>query len=240
MADVVLILGSGPNAVSAKDWPRSVFDAVVSINNAWRIRKDWTHLIHPEDFPEDRQPNDLQPTQKRVQHTEYVPQNNAFGGVLFAGGTMAFTAGYWALGALKPKVMAFIGCDMVYPKSGQTHFYGNGVADPLRADVSLQSLEGKAARLGLIAAQSDCRVVNLSVEESRLVFPRATIDTIEAAAPRAPCPVEEVYALRRAENALGYDAPSGRYWEIVDRIESSKLAAIDAQWLALWEQTYSP
>ena len=45
--------------------------------------------------------------------TDYVPVQNDFGGFVYAGGTMTFTAGYWALGALKPSVLAFLGCDMV-------------------------------------------------------------------------------------------------------------------------------
>jgi hypothetical protein len=50
---------------------------------------------------------------------------------------MAFTTGYWALHALKPSVLAFVGCDMVYAASGNTHFYGSGEPDPLRDDLSL-------------------------------------------------------------------------------------------------------
>ena len=52
----VLVLGSGPDAIEVKNWDISRFDAVVAINNAWRLRPDWTHLIHPEDFPADRRP----------------------------------------------------------------------------------------------------------------------------------------------------------------------------------------
>ena len=59
--------------------------------------------------------------------------------------------------------MAFFGCDMVYAATGKTHFYGTGTADPLRPDVTLQSLEGKAARLQLLAAEQGCACVNLFV-----------------------------------------------------------------------------
>jgi len=69
---------------------------------------------------------------------------------------MAFTAGYWALHALRPEVMGFIGCDMVYPKTGATHFYGTGTADPLRDDVTLQDLGAKSARLMVMAAAQGC------------------------------------------------------------------------------------
>ncbi|MGB2016505.1 MAG: hypothetical protein ACPHWV_04070, partial [Candidatus Puniceispirillum sp.] len=37
----ILILGSAPNSVLAADWPRGLFDRIVVINNAWRIRDDW-------------------------------------------------------------------------------------------------------------------------------------------------------------------------------------------------------
>lgn len=232
---VVLVIGSGPNAPEAATWPRGAFDQIVAINNAWRIRSDWSHAIYPEDFPEERHPRAVG-AQEIIRYTEYVPQNNTHGGVLFAGGTMAFTAGYWALGALRPRVMAFIGCDMVYPTSGSTHFYGTGTADPLRADVSLQNLEGKSARLALLAAQQGCCCVNLSKQESRLVFPRADLSKLADHGPSASFDAEEVLALRAKEDALGYDAPSGRYWEIEDRIDAAKLAQIDAQWLALWQK----
>ncbi|WP_370645644.1 hypothetical protein [Ruegeria sp. Ofav3-42] len=91
---------------------------------------------------------------------------------------MAFTAGYWALSALHPAVLAFFGCDMIYPRSGQTHFYGNGSADPLRKDVTLRSLEAKSARLALFGAAQNCHVVRLSQGDSRLVYPSVTAERI--------------------------------------------------------------
>ena len=57
---------------------------------------------------------------------------------------MAFTAGYWALGALKPTIIAYLGCDMVY-KGNKTHFYGKGTADPLRNDPTLKNLLSKSS-----------------------------------------------------------------------------------------------
>ena len=44
----VLIIGSGPNAVNAAEL-EIAFDAIVVINNAWRVRSDWSHLIYPYD-----------------------------------------------------------------------------------------------------------------------------------------------------------------------------------------------
>ncbi len=64
---------------------------------------------------------------------------------------------------------------MHYPP-GQTHFYGTGSADPLRPDITLQSLEAKSARLMILAAMEGCAMVNLSTGPSRLVFPRVRAD----------------------------------------------------------------
>jgi hypothetical protein len=226
----VLILGSAPEAVAARDWRRDEFDAIIVINNAWRIRPDWDVLIHPEDFPEDRRPTELGDGQRIVTAADYVPVQNRFGGFVYAGGTMAFTAGYWALGALAPRVLAFFGCNMVYAPQGQTHFYGTGAADPLRADVTLRSLEAKSARLALIAAEAGCRCVNLSQGESRLVFPRGARGVLSGAVPSAA----DSRALAEAEAreaALGYMVPSGRYWQEEARFDAADIDALDALWL---------
>ena len=62
-----MILGSGPGAVIARDWSAPPGRALVAINNAWQLRTDWTHNIHPEDFPPERRPERLGPTQRRVE-----------------------------------------------------------------------------------------------------------------------------------------------------------------------------
>ncbi|MGB4909122.1 MAG: hypothetical protein WBP15_11365, partial [Tabrizicola sp.] len=147
----VLMLGSAPMAAEAALWPRAPFDLVLAINNSWRIRPDWDVAIHPHDFAEERQARPG-PGQRVVTEAEFVPAQNAFGGFVYAGATMAFTAAYWALQALRPSVIAVYGCDMQYPASGPTHFYGTGTPDPLRADITLRSLEAKSARLMVLAA----------------------------------------------------------------------------------------
>ena len=221
----VLILGSGPNVVQAADWPRGPFDAIVAINNAWRVRPDWDYHIHPSDFPKDRQPSTTTEGQRIVTFEDYVPANNRYGGIFYAGGTMAFTCGYWVLDALRPHVMAFLGCDMTYDAK-TTHFYGQGTADPLRADASLRSLEAKSARLQAMAAGQGCACVNLSDAPSRLVFPRATRDRLDVAA-------RTVDASRplRMEAEAGYVVPSGKYWKEEDRFDPAVIDAIDAAWL---------
>ncbi|SEP06287.1 hypothetical protein SAMN04490248_12220 [Salinihabitans flavidus] len=234
-AGIVLILGSGPNAVASRDWDVSAVTHIVAINNAWRVRPDWSHLIHPEDFPPDRRPSACDPRQRIVTAADYVPVQNRYGGFVYAGGTMAFTAGYWALGALRPRVMAFIGCDMVYPRQGNTHFYGTGAADPLRDDITLQNLEAKSARLALCAAMDGCHCVNLSTGESRLTFPRVDPHDLPALSMAAPAPRPDLSGPLTAEATLGYHVPSGRYWEERDRFDAVALRQVDALWLSTHE-----
>lgn len=226
----ILMLGSAPMAAQAAIWSRQPFDLVLAINNAWRIRADWDVAIHPYDFPEERQAF-AGPGQRVVTEDEFVPAQNAYGGFVYAGATMAFTAAYWALHALQPKVVAVYGCDMHYPKSGPTHFYGAGTPDPLRADVTLRSLEAKAARLMLLAARQGCAMVNLSAGPSRLVFPRVSREAVPSVRPFAGAPGLVDRALA-AEAALGYVVPSGRYWEEAGRFDVAALDRVDAIWLA--------
>ena len=228
---IVLILGSGPSVIAARDWPRAPFDRIVAINNAWAVRPDWDDLIHPSDFPQDRMPSVVAPSQRIVTADDYVPVQNAFGGFVYAGGTMAFTAGYWALGALRPSVMAFAGCDMVYPASGATHFYGTGTADPLRPDVTLRSLPAKSARLQVMAAQAGCACVNLSTAESRLVFPRAAPRDLPVVIP-APFDARRAQMAAAEEARLDYRVPSGKYWKEEDRFDPAAIDALDALWLS--------
>lgn len=225
----VLMLGSGPSVTEAARWPRAPFDHVVAINNAHAVRPDWTHHIYPWDFPAERR-GIAGPGQTIVTEDDFVPAQNALGGFVYAGGTMAFTTAYWALHALKPRVIAAFGCDMHYPK-GQTHFYGAGTADPLRADITLQSLEAKSARLMILAAMEGCAMVNLSFGPSRLIFPRVTRDRAAHARP-APFDLRLADEALKREDALGYHVPSGRYWEEADRFDPAELRRLDMLWLA--------
>lgn len=233
---VVLILGSGPNVVQARDWDAQSFDQIVAINNAWQVRPDWDALVFPEDFPSARMPPKPQPHQRLIGAKQFVPAQNQFGGFIYAGGTMAFTTGYWALAALRPRVLAFMGCDMVYPQTGATHFYGQGTADPLRADVTLRDLGAKSARLAMIAAQQGCACVNLSQDPSQLLFPRAAPDGLHSRVFGLDLDQNRYEAIREKEEALGYHAPSGRYWEDMSAFDPARLAALDADWRALFDQ----
>lgn len=222
------MLGSAPMVVAARDWPRAPFDKIVAINNAFAVRPDWDVMIHPWDFPADRVPTPA-PGQTIVTEADFVPAQNAHGGFVYAGATMAYTAAYWALDALQPGVMAFYGCDMHYPP-GQTHFYGTGTADPLRPDITLQSLEAKSARLMVLAAAQGCALVNLSDGPSRLLFPRC--DPAQAAQARPRTFNAEAVARATAREAdLGYFTPSGRYWEELHRFDPAALRDLDDLWL---------
>lgn len=227
---IVLILGSGPSVTRCRDWPRDPFDRIVAINNAWAVRTDWDDLIHPEDFPIVRRPPDIAANQRIVTAADYVSVQNQMGGFVYAGGTMAFTAAYWALGALQPRVIAMLGCDMVYSATSQTHFYGTGEPDPLRQDVTLRNLEAKSARLMITAADQGCAMVNLSTDESRLVFPRVTPATAPDAKPQG-YDTATARAAREMEDALGYMDSSGRYWEDESRYDTAKIDLLDALWL---------
>lgn len=229
--DTVIILGSGPGVLQARDWNRKSDQCIVAINNAWQVRNDWDYLIHPEDFPVERHPHSLRAEQKIICARDYVPIKNQFGGVVYAGGTMAFTAAYWALGALKPRVIAVIGCDMVYPQTGSTHFYGVGTADPLREDITLRSLEAKSARMLAFAAQSGCAMVNLSdASSSRLIYPRAQYNRLGSVRP-INFQRQHIEDAMRAEAKASYMVESGRYWDAADQFDPSVIDHIDRLWL---------
>ena len=141
---------------------------------------------------------------------------------------MAFTAAYWALHALAPSQMAFLGCDMVYAPTGNTHFYGTGAPDPLRDDPTLQSLEAKSARLMVMADRAGCACTNLSRDKSRLVFPRGAPDS---PAPPATYDRMAAQAALQQEARLGYMVASGRYWDAPEQFDPAKLRALDDMWL---------
>ena len=142
---------------------------------------------------------------------------------------MAFTAGYFALGHYEPKVLAFMGCDMVYTNMLKTHFYGVGTADPLREDITLRDLEAKSVRLQVMGARQGCAVVNLSHDPSRLTFPCAELDSLGQTKPDSFNENLVTKALELERN-LGYYTPSGRYWEDESRFNTDKIDELDKLW----------
>ena len=225
----LLMLGSAPMALQAATWPRPPFDRILAINNAWAIRPDWDDCIYPWDFPEDRRPM-ARHNQHLITQENFVPAQNAYGGFVYAGGTMAFTAAYWALHAHQPKTIAVFGCDMHYPANGPTHFYGHGTPDPLRLDITLRSLEAKSARLMILAAMQGTAMVNLSTGASRLIFPRASATDLPAGPAAFDATLTDLALQREAD--LNYHVPSGRYWEQADQFDTAQIDALDQLWLA--------
>jgi hypothetical protein len=223
----VLLLGSAPAAISARNWRRDGFDTIVAINNAHAIRHDWDAMVYPYDFPRENIPSP-NAGQSLIDETHFVPAQNRFGGFIYAGATMAFTAAYWALDALRPRVLAFYGCDMVYPATGPTHFYGTGAPDPLRADVSLRNLEAKSARLMVLAAMQGAALVNLSRAPSRLIFPRAHRCDFARLAPLRYDATSALDALH-LEAVLSYTTPTGHYGQA--GYDLATLDHLDQLWL---------
>ena len=225
----ILILGSGPDSVEARKFQSGLFDKIVSINNAWQIRKDWDFCIFPNDFPKERRP-ESNSAQKLITFNEYVPIQNKFGGFVYAGGTMAFTAGYWALGALKPNIIAYLGCDMIY-KGNKTHFYGKGTADPLRNDPTLKNLLSKSARFEVIASINNCSVFNLSKQkQSNLVFRRLGISEISGPINSRKVENKKILEAFKLEKELGYFVKDGKYWKHLKTFDTNAISLLDSLW----------
>ena len=225
----VLIIGSAPDALEAKSFNKELFQGVVAINNAWNVRNDWDYCIFPDDFPENRRPNENK-EQKLIGSEQYVPLQNKYGGFVYSGGTMAFTAGYWVLGHFKPKAIAYIGCDMIYDGK-ETHFYGRGTPDPLRKDPTLKNLKAKSARLEAIAAYQNCSIFNLSKRpKTNLVFRRNSLENI----PKKPTPRrvnnELLKVVLEKEKSLGYFVKNGKYWEHLAEFDQKKIDILDELW----------
>tara|TARA_B100001121_G_scaffold294205_1_gene297455 strand:+ start:261 stop:1010 length:750 start_codon:yes stop_codon:yes gene_type:complete len=229
---LILIIGSGPNATEVQSWQLSKFDKIVVINNAWRVTNQWTDLIYPHDFSSDRLPEKLATGQRLIDETHFVPAQNHYGGFVYAGGTMAYTAAYWVLREYAPTEICFIGCDMHYPETGPTHFYGTGTPDPLREDISLTSLEGSSARFLCLAARQKCRVFNLSNGPTRLIFPRKSPHKSNPSTPLPVIDAKMVADCLQTEQELGYFVADGRYWLEADKFCKQKLKKLNKNWLS--------
>ena len=125
-----------------------------------------------------------------------------------------------------------MGCDMVYPKSGPTHFYGSGNPDPLRDDISLTSLEACAARFYVFALRQGCETVNLSSLSSRLIFPRANETRSRLPSEFLILNQKSIEAALKLETELGYFVLSGRYWKVSNLIERRQMQKLDELWIS--------
>ena len=228
-----LIIGSGPDAKRATSLPLEKFTYIITINNAWQANDAWTHLVYPYDFPPERMPPLVRTEQTLIDETAFVPAQNRFGGFVYAGGTMAYTTAYWCLDALRPKHIVHIGCDMHYPKTGATHFYGTGTPDPLRDDISLTSLEACSARFYCLAYLQGSFVWNLSKGPSRLLYPRTQLEDFPPSDEKQqPAPDRQrIEACLEMEARLNYVVEDGRYWKHADKFDPEKLHELDQKWL---------
>jgi len=246
--NAVLILGSAPDAVRVREFDLSRCSSIVVLNNAWQLRDDWTHIVYPEDFVEARRPAEVS-GKTVVEYDQFVPANNQFGGIIYAGGTMAFTGAYWALAALRPDLLIFLGCDMVYDGDPTaSHFYGQGEPDPLRDDPTLQSLEAKSERLRWMALGQNCVCLNLSNKsDSRLTFDRLDADLLGSALNR-----RRSEGLKRLNTHANSDAAnramaaekqancfveSGDYWNSQQKLDPKMLAQIDLLWMQVFDSS---
>lgn len=226
---LILIIGSAPDALEARSLKKELFGSLVVINNAWNIRDDWDYCIFPDDFPENRRPTSNK-NQRLITSEQYVPLQNRYGGFVYSGGTMAFTAGYWALGYFKPKSIVYLGCDMVY-EGENTHFYGKGTPDPLRKDPTLRNLKAKSARLEAIAAIQNCSIFNISKRPtSNLIFRRCDLkDILKNNHPRSLNKALLKRVLQKEEK-LGYFVEDGKYWKHLDKFSQDRIDLLDDLW----------
>jgi hypothetical protein len=226
---LVLIVGSAPDALHSKFLERKYFDQLLVINNAWNIRKDWNYCIFPDDFPENRRPTDKD-SERLIMSEQYVPVQNKYGGFVYSGGTMAFTAGYWALGYFQPKTLVYLGCDMIY-EGKETHFYGKGTADPLRKDPTLKNLKAKSARLEAIAASQGCSIFNLSKKTiSNLIFRRINLASMRNENKPRIVNVSLLEQALQYEKKLGYYIEDGKYWKHLANFDQEKIDHLDKLW----------
>lgn len=228
----VLILGSAPNVVAVHEIDVSAYNEIIVINNAWQVLELWTEHIFPYDFPWKNKPMRYAKGQRPIDEKLFVPRQNQFGGFIYAGGTMAFTALYWALGEHMPSEIHILGCDMVYPDAGKTHFYGAGTPDPLREDFTLRDLSAKSARFMCLAARNGCSTYNLSDQSSKLCFPRHNRN-IDDNSYHLLINNASVQSILDQEKSLGYFISSGRYWEADLKIDLQALDKVDQQWKTL-------
>ena len=227
----VLVIGSAPDSVQANSWDMSVFDKVIAINNAWRVTNQWDELIFPHDFAEDKKPTQLLKHQKFVTEDQFVSAQNLFGGFVYAGATMAFTAGYWSLAHHQPSKLCFLGCNMHYNHNGPTHFYGQGRPDPLRDDITLTSLEACSYRMLILAKMQGCDILSLSSGKTNLQVPQTTFNEFLDFRPTFVISETKVGQALKHEKSLNYYVDDGRYWVKEKSFCRDELRKIDQIWI---------
>lgn len=237
--EIVVVVGSAPDATRVTTLPEGQY-WLVSVNNAYRLTDRFHFSCFSGDFPgkSDGLPHLVR---NFISENEYIVALNAFGGLTMCGATMSLASAYWAIHALRPPVLAFLGCDMVYG-AGQTHFYGTGAPDPLRIDPTLRDLFAKSCQQQAIAAIEGTHVVNLSLlPESRLAAPRldasrlGNADSVLSLAARALARGDEAIAnalqILDDERAAPFDTGMTDYMHLMqDEASLRFIDDIDRRW----------
>ena len=149
----ILILGSGPNVIEILEQDLSGYDKIVVINNAWKVVEGGQITYFLMIFQIKTNPRSKIITKKVDEKVcRYSKSVWRFRICGRNDGIHRTLLGTWLLFT---RSIDILGCDMVYPKTGSTHFYGTGTADPLREDISLRSLEAKSARVYSIALRRE-------------------------------------------------------------------------------------
>lgn len=174
MPKPVLIVGSGMSANRIAGADLSDF-TVVCLNNAWRLLpRRWEYLVFPTDFYD--WPDKIFDGQRFVLYTEYQRAFVQYGGAS-SPQCIQFNALYWVLDVLRPPSVGFIGCDLYYPKDEQTHFYGQGTADPLRHGEEV--IRAQLARTQEMADTLGIKLVNYSDGPTLLPYERGSLRYVE-------------------------------------------------------------
>ncbi len=120
-----IIVGSSPLASQLANCNLECFYKI-AVNHAWHIRDDFDYLVYPDDFPDREKPQKEDCFSGiQISNIDYMKAIDKAGGIIFAGATMAFATGYWAVSNINSRLIGYYASDMVYDqKDGQTHFYG--------------------------------------------------------------------------------------------------------------------
>lgn len=229
MLSTVIIMGSSLDGQRGANWAKPLNSCIVAIDSAYTLRNDWDYAVFSDDYDHCLRPQrPFALGQKTVTSKDYTPSQNALGGFIYGGAHPVFTSGYWALRTLRPRVIAYYGCDQIFNAPSKS---GPAMRDGAETNFTIRHVGAKSARLMLLAAMAGCAVVNLSMpNNSPFVFPHKKLSNLTHV---HHTPIDYSHALLalRAETECDYYVPSGRYHEIADQIDLSKLDQIDRHWL---------
>jgi hypothetical protein len=239
----VAVLGSGPAAPRAADL---VCDEtiVVAMNNAWYAVPRWDYALYSDDFPEASKPPAALRARYGRSSPQYWPAMNACGGLLYCGASMGLAAGYWLLQTLPFSQISYYAADLIYD-ARKSHFYGQGTADPLRRDISLQDHTAKYLRLFYFGLRQGCLFLNASAaEETRLSFPRVRsgaslrqnlmAELMPALTSAREAMDEVAEAALALERSAAFDWRALDYWRFIKDAQAwQHVAEVDARWRAL-------